>query len=441
VVALVVVTLLTKPAMLVDFVPGLQALVLAAVVAFMAWVAFSGGLRTRSIPLIFPLALGITFLACLSLLYAIDPWLGFRQFASTFPLRPLFFLCMLMWLNSLHRIRLVMKAVFFCGVLFAAHGLLQAVAARTGIIIGAGDFGFLGRVMSTSINIASSVGVDSAEMGFTFPRVQSFFSEPAFYLCFLNACLFTGLSLGLVAKRRSERNAYRLGALLLIVVAPLTMSTAGVFSMLGGLALYGAMARSVPSVRATVRRLAVLGSAAGAVVAVIALRSPLGQMVYRYTVFERFSGTSGSASDRARGFNLATQIIPENLFGGVGYGNELEASLRTLGYASAQYSSHLISFIQMGIVGFLLHVGISVVVLGTFVRSIRHVRWRRGDPEGGELYLLVLGPFVGFLTLLAHGLLIPNAWWYVSWYIYVLAYALHRIVVSRSVDPPFVKLA
>ena len=433
-VALVVfVTLFTKPVMLVDFVPapGLLPLVLAVVLAFILWTVVAGKVRRQTLPVIFPITLGISALATLSLVYAIDPGLGFRQMASTFPLRPLFFLCVLWWLDSKDRIRVVMRTIFVCGALFAAHGLLQTFAARTGLITGAGDFGIFGRVLSTSTNIMSVVDPGARQLAFVFPRVQSFFSEPAFYLGFLNTCLFIGISLGLVAQGRAARMAYLFGALLIIAVAPLTMSTAGVFSMVVGLALFAVLARSVPNLRASVKYASVGGIISVAVLGVVALSTPLGDMVYRYTVLERFSGESGSVADRARGFGLAAKIIRENVLGGVGYGNELEASVQFVGYASAQYSSHLISFIQMGVLGFLLHLSLSVVVFITFLRSFKRLRSPRTE-DAESLYLLLIGPFVAFVMLSAHGLLIPNAWWYIHWYVYVLAYALHSTIRAES---------
>lgn len=428
--ALVVVTLLTKPVMLVDFVPGLQPMVLVTVVAFMAWVLLSGRVRKRPLPPIFPLAFAITVLGSFSLLYAMNPLLGFRQFASTFPLRPLFFLCMLLWIDSINKSRHVMKTIFVCGVIFAAHGVLQAFSSVTGLIPGAGDFGVLGRVNATSVNIIPVINSDDMALGFVFPRVQSFFSEPAFYMGFLNVCLFLGLSLGLAANKRTDKYLYLGGSLLIVVVAPLTMSTAGVFSMIVGLVLYAGLAHAVLGLRKGVRYGALVAIILAGLGTTAALRTPVGQMVYEYTIFERFSGESGSVSDRARGFGLAREIIRTNPLGGVGYGNELEAAVPIIGHASSQYSSHLISFIQMGILGFLLHLAVTAVVLIAFLESFRHLRSLR-NPQRESYYLLLIGPFVGFVTLSGHGLLIPNSWWYIQWYVYVLAYSLQNNIRAQ----------
>ncbi|MBM4184027.1 MAG: hypothetical protein FJ207_07340 [Gemmatimonadetes bacterium] len=427
-VVVVLVTLLTKPVMLVDFVPGLQAVVSGAAVGFMLWVAFSG-VRRRPLPVIFPVALGITIAGGVSIFYAIDPILGVRQLVSTFPLRPLFFLSMLLWVDSLTRTRLVMRTIVFCGAAFAAHGLLQAASASFGFLSGAGDFGILGRVTANSTGIMSLVDPDAEGLGFVFPRVQSFFSEPAFYMGFLNVCLFLGLSLGLIATRRIDSILCFGGAALIVSVAPLTMSTAGVFSMVVGLVLFGALAYRVTALRTGLRWTVVVGLIALGLGGAVAARTTLGRMVFRFTVIERFSGTSGSVSDRARGFGIADDIIFENPLGGVGFGNEQEAAVPYLGYPSSQYSSHLISFIQMGLPGFLLHLGMTLAVAIAFASAFRHVRRLREEKE--LLYLMLIGPFVAFVTLTGHGVLIPNAWWYIQWYVYILAYALSWHIYVR----------
>lgn len=179
-VVVVLVTLLTKPVMLVDFVPGLQAVVSGAAVGFMLWVAFSG-VRRRPLPVIFPVALGITIAGGVSIFYAIDPILGVRQLVSTFPLRPLFFLSMLLWVDSLTRTRLVMRTIVFCGAAFAAHGLLQAASASFGFLSGAGDFGILGRVTANSTGIMSLVDPDAEGLGFVFPESSRSFRAGVLY--------------------------------------------------------------------------------------------------------------------------------------------------------------------------------------------------------------------------------------------------------------------
>jgi hypothetical protein len=79
-------------------------------------------------------------------------------------------------------------------------------------------------------------------------------------------------------------------------------------------------------------------------------------------------------------------------------------------------------------------VGITAAVFLALVGSFRSVRLLPRDEERDRLYLLLVGIFVAYVTLTGHGILIPNAWWYIHWYVFVIAYALRDAIRARLID-------
>ena len=100
-----------------------------------------------------------TLLALISTLYAIDMDRSIRYLASTFPLRPLLFLSVVIWLKNLERLVLFIKILFFVITIYAFHGILQFLILTFGgydLTLSHQKFGILGKMWASSSHIGQN---------------------------------------------------------------------------------------------------------------------------------------------------------------------------------------------------------------------------------------------------------------------------------------------
>jgi len=422
------ITLTTKPVMLVEFIPGLQLFILINISVFIFYVFATHKITVSRIPFVFILSMMFTLLALISTLYAIDMDRSIRYLASSFPLRPLLFLSVVIWLKNLERLVLFIKILFFVITIYAFHGILQFLILTFGgfdLTISHQKFGLLGKMWASSSHIGQN-----GELDIVIPRVQSFCSEAAFYMCLLNSMLFSGISLLITADKKINKYYYTIAVGSILLVSLLTLSTAGIFCMLFGLILYLLLLRRVKLIKKKVFRASLVFSSIITVLIIYLLQTKVGEFILNFGFFERFSGTSQSMISRKEGYSIAFQSIGDNIFLGAGYGNENLVAQQYIGETHGQYSSLLISFIQGGFGTFLLHFGILMTVFYVFI-VIFHRICKLPAQKRDIFYILLIGVFVGFLSVNLHGLTIPNTWWYINWYLFALAYAMKNTINTQ----------